>query len=246
MQVFIGGEYYLPLYFQSVREASPARSGVLILPFILSETVMGITVGILIHKTGRYLEMMWVGMALLTLGFGLFIHLDATSPLSQIVGFQVVGGLGSGLMFEPPLIAIQAHVSQDDTATATATFAFVRNLGTSTSVVIGGVLFQNGMQLRASSLRAAGLSADLVEQFSGSHAAANVMVIGNMDDYAKKLAVKEAFAWSLRNSWILYTCMASIGLVATGFVGKRELSREHVETKTGIESRNGEEAAVCQ
>ena len=243
LQVFIGGEYYLPLYFQSVREASPVHSGVLILPFILSETAMGITVGLVIHKTGRYLEIMWVGMALLTVGFGLFIHLSAISPLSQIIGFQVVGGLGSGLMFEPPLIAIQAHVSQDDTATATATFGFIRNLGTSISVVIGGVLFQNGMQLQGPKLKVAGLSNDLVELFSGGHAAASVTAISRIDNDAKKLAVKEAFAWSLRNPWILYTCMAFIGLVATGFVGKRELSREHVETKTGIGRKRGEDAA---
>lgn len=203
---------------------------------------MGIVTGIVIHRTGRYLELMWVGMSLMTLGFGLFIHLDATSPLSQIVGFQIVGGLGSGLMFLPPLIAIQAHVSQEDTATATATLGFVRILGSSISVVTGGVLFQNGMQVRAPSLRAAGLSADIVKQFSGSDAAANVIRIGMLDDYSQKLAVKEAFAWSLRNSWILYTCMAFIGLVATAFVGKRELSREHVETKTGIQEPKTEEA----
>ncbi len=222
------------------------RSGVLILPFILSETAMGIAAGFLIHRTGRYLELMWFGMSLMTIGFGLLIHLNATSPLGQIIGFQIVGGLGSGLMFLPPLIAIQAHVSQEDTATATATFGFFRILGTSISVVIGGVLFQNGMQLRAPSLRAAGLSADIVEQFSGSDAAANVMKISMLDDYSQKLAVKEAFAWSLRNPWILYTCMAFIGLVAIAFVGKRELSREHVETKTGIPKPNEEEAVLRQ
>lgn len=202
---------------------------------------MGITAGLLIHKTGRYLEIMWAGMGLLTIGVGLLIHLDAKSPLSQVIGFQIVGGLGSGLMFEPPLIAVQAHVSQDDTATATATFAFVRNLGNSISVVVGGVLFQNGMQLRAPTLRAAGLSTDLVEQLSGSHAAANVMVISTIDDLGQKLAAKEAFAWSLRNPWILYTCMAFFGFVASIFQGKRELSREHVETRTGIGMRNGKE-----
>lgn len=222
------------------------RSGVLILPYILSETAMGIMVGILIHRTGRYLELMWVGMSLMTIGYGLLIHLNATSPLGQIVAFQIVGGLGSGLMFEPPLIAIQAHVSQDDTATATATLGFIRTLGTSLSVVIAGVLFQNGMQLRAPSLRAAGLSADIVAQFSGRDAAANVMEISKLEDYSQKLAVREAFAWSLRNPWILYTCMAFIGLVATAFVGKRELSREHVETKTGIRQRNVEEAVIGQ
>ena len=207
---------------------------------------MGISAGVFIHRTGRYIEIIWIGMSLITIGIGLFIHLTATSPLSQIIVFEILGGLGSGMLFEPPLIAIQAHVSQDDTATATATLSFVRNLGTSMSVLIGGVLFQNGIDLRAPSLRAAGLSTAFVEQFSGGHAAASVVAISTIKDTAQKLAVKEAFAWSLRNLWILYTCVAFIGLVASGFVGKRELTREHVETKTGIGKTNVETAAILE
>lgn len=225
----------MPLYFQSVRQASPIRSGVLMLPYMLSQTVMGVMAGVLIHKTGRYLELMWIGMALMTIGFGLFIHLDVVSPLSEVVGFQFVAGLGSGLVFEPPLIAIQAFVSQRDTAAATATCGFVLGLATSISVVVGGVLFQNGMQLQEPKLRAAGLSATITDQFSGRDAAANVMLIGNITETSSKLAVKGAYAWSLRNMWILYTCVSFLGLIATAFIEKRELSKEHVETKTGIQ-----------
>lgn len=233
-QVYIAGEYYLPLYFQAVEQATPIRSGVLTLPFLLSETVMGIATGFIIHRTGRYLELMWVGTFLMAVGFGLFIHLDALSSLVEIISFQVVAGLGSGMLFEPPLIAIQTHVSQDDTATATATFGFTLNLATSISVVVGGVIFQNGMHKRGATLRAAGLPMDIVHKFAGGDAAANVMVIGTISDNAYKLAVKEAFAWSLRDMWILYTCVAFLGFVASGFVEKRELSKDHVETKTGI------------
>ncbi|KAL8940613.1 MAG: hypothetical protein Q9216_002726 [Gyalolechia sp. 2 TL-2023] len=226
----------MPLYFQSVREASPIRSGVLTLPFILPETVMGIVVGVLIHKTGRYLELMWIGMVLMTIGFGLFIHLDAASSLIEIVVFQVVAGLGSGMLFEPPLIALQAHTLQQNIATATATFGFTLNLAMSVSVVVGGAVFQNSMERRSGALRTAGLSAEIAHQFSGDDAAANVLSIGTITDGTQKLAVKEAFAWSLRNMWILYTCISLLGLLASAFVDKRELSKEHEETVTGIRS----------
>ena len=235
-QVHVGGEFYLPLYFQSVKEASPVRSGALILPLVLSQTVTGIASGVLVHRTGRYLEIMWIGSAILTLGFGMLVHLNATSPLAQIIGFQIVGGLGSGALFGTPLIALQAHVSQDDTATATAAGSFLRNIGSSMSVVLGGVVFHNGMTSQAAHMRDAGVSADVVQQFSGGDAGANVQVISNIVDIGQKIAIKEAFAWSLRNLWILYTCMAFLGLVATAFVGKRNLSTEHVETKTGLKA----------
>ncbi|KAL8883644.1 MAG: hypothetical protein Q9192_007065 [Flavoplaca navasiana] len=232
--VFIAGEYYLPLYFQAVEEASPIRSGVLILPFILSETVMGIMVGFLIHRTGRYLEFMWIGTILMTLGFGLFIHLGATSSLVEIVISQIVAGIGSGMLFEPPLIAIQAHVSQDDTATATATYGFTMNMAMSVSVVVGGVIFQNSMHNRGSTLSAAGLSSEIVQKFAGDDAAANVGIISTIADAAQELAIKEAFAWSLRNMWILYTCVSFLGIIASIFLKKKELSKEHIETRTGL------------
>ena len=100
-QVFIAAEYYLPLYFQSVQEASPLHSGVLLLPTIVTTATMGVLVGVFIHRTGRYLEIMWIGTALLTLGNGLLISLNATSTLKEIIPFQIVVGLGSGMLFEP-------------------------------------------------------------------------------------------------------------------------------------------------
>ncbi|KAL8685949.1 MAG: hypothetical protein Q9224_005606 [Gallowayella concinna] len=180
---------------------------------------------------------MWVGTFLMTIGFGLFIHLDAVSSLAEIIIFQIIAGLGSGLLFEPPLIAIQAHVSQDDTATATATFGFTLNLATSISVVVGGVIFQNGMHNRDTVLHAAGLPNDVVHKFVGGDAAANVMVISTISNMAHRFAIKEAFAESLRDMWILYTCVSFVGFVASAFVEKRELSKDHVETKTGITSK---------
>ena len=151
-QCYIAGEYYLPLYFQSALEASPLKSGALILPITVTEAITGILVGIFIHRTGRYLELIRVGVCGMVLGNGLYILFSAHSSIGQIIGFQILNGIGQGLLFEAPLIAIQALVSQDDTATATSTFGFIRNLSTALSVVICGVIFQNGMDVRAAKL----------------------------------------------------------------------------------------------
>jgi hypothetical protein len=189
---------------------------------------------VVIHRTGRYLECIYIGTAMLTLGNGIFITFNATTPLKQIIGFEIIAGMGAGLLFEPPLIAIQSMVSQDDTATATSTFGFVRSIGTCLSVVVGGVVFQNSMQLRGPFLQAAGLPAELVQKFSGKDAAANVMLIRTIADPAHQMAVKEAFAWSMRNMWILYTCVGAFGFVISFFVGKQHLKHDHTETITGL------------
>lgn len=236
-QVFIAAEYYLPLYFQSVRSAPPIQSGVYILPLTVIEAIMGIACGIIIHRTGRYREPIWAGMVLLTLGTGLYIDISATSSLGKVIAFEIVAGMGAGLIFEPPLIAIQALVAQEDVATATATLGFVRNLATSMSIVIGGVVIQNSMSLQASHLRAAGLSPALVRDFTGGDAAANVNMIKQIADPAQRLAVKEAFAWSLRNMWILMTGVAAVGALASWCIQTSVLSKEHTETKTGLQEK---------
>ncbi|KEF59063.1 uncharacterized protein A1O9_03906 [Exophiala aquamarina CBS 119918] len=232
--VLNAAEYYLPLYFQSAKEASPLYSGVLLLPLIMIEAAAATASGIFIHRLGRYLDLIWLGVLFMTLGNGLYVYLGATTSIGSIAAFQLVAGFGIGLLFDPPLIALQALVSQDDTATATATLGSMRGLGVALSIIIGGVIFQNGIQLQSSSLRAHGLSADLVEELAGPNAATKINLINTISDPAQKLAVKQAFAWSLRNLWITCTGMAAIAVVASSLITKKELAREHVETQTGI------------
>jgi hypothetical protein len=186
------------------------------------------------HRTGRYREMIWVGLVLLTIGIGLFITFTAYTSIAKLVGLQVVYGLGAGLLFETPIISIQNIVSQEDTATATATFGFPRNIATSVSLVLGGVVFQNGMDAQAPALRAAGLNSTIVEELSGAQAAASIEIIKTISDIAQRDAIKTAFARSFREAWIMYTVIAGLGLIAGGFIQQRSLREDHTETKTGM------------
>lgn len=201
------------------------------------ESVTSAFTGILIHHTGRYLEVIILGTVITAVGTGLYIDLKTDTSLAKIVLYQIVAGLGTGCLFSPPIIALQANVSQADTAAATATLGFIRNMATAVSIVLGGVIFQNSMNLQKPTLRAAGLSANQTELFAGESAAASVFLLdGVISDPVQRRVVRDAWSWSLRNLWILYTCVAVVGVVASLFVKNKHLSKteEHVETKTGI------------
>lgn len=170
----------------------------------------------------------------MTLGFGLFIHLSATSGTTQIVLFQILAGTGAGIAFTSPLIALQSQISVRDNATATSTFGFIRNLAAAISVVLGGVVFQNGIQSQATELTTV-LGAEVAARFSGKNAAANVLVLNTLGT-AQKLVVREAYALSLRKMWILYACTSAAGLVASAFIGRIPLSVVHEEATLGLES----------
>jgi EmrB/QacA subfamily drug resistance transporter len=234
---FIGDEYYLPLYFQSAKEASALKSGVLLVPQIVITSLTGVLSGIVVHQTGRYRELIWIGPVLLTLGNGLYICFNSTTSISEIVGFELIAGVGSGLQFMPPMVALQALCAQDDVGTATSTLTFTRSLGLAISVVLGGVVFQNSMDNQASNLRAAGIPANITELLSGRNAAANAMITRNLTDPIQSRAVKDAFSLSLRNLWIMYTCFSFCGIIASLFVAKAVLSNEHSETITGLKEK---------
>ena len=225
--VSIGIEYYLPLYFQSVKQSSPLRSGVLILPLMVTEAVMDILVGILIHRTGRYREIIWAGVAFMTLGTGLYIQLITHTSIATIIGFEIVSGIVVASLFQTPMMASQNTVSQADIAGATATLGFFRNLAASFSVVLGGVAFQNSMASRQAILAAAGVSESVLDVLTSGQAAANLQIVQTLDDGAQRLAVQDAFAWSMRNMFIMYTGVAAVALVASAFIKQYHMSSEH-------------------
>ncbi|KAL4784932.1 major facilitator superfamily-domain-containing protein [Aspergillus varians] len=231
-----GTEYYLPLYFQSVQQTSPTKSGVLILPMMITASLCDVSVGVLVHKTGRYREVIWAGTTLLTLGTGLYITFGIDTSLAQIIGFQIIGGIGFSLLLSTPMLALQNNVVQADVAVTTGTLSFMRSTATSLSIVLGGVIFQNSMAAEHSSLVSAGLNQSYLAAFSGYDAAANVEMVASVKDPVQYRAVLSAYSVSIRNMFILYTAFAAVGLLACPFIKQRHMSTEHTETKTGIEN----------
>ncbi|KAL2370836.1 hypothetical protein BDBG_17133 [Blastomyces gilchristii SLH14081] len=124
--VATGTEFYLPLYFQSVQEASPLRSGVLLLPYVLAAAAADFVGGLIIHRTGKYLILLQMGCVLMTLGT-----------------VQIIAAVGMALLFQTPMLAVQNSVHKSDVASATSTLSFLCSLASSLAVVIGGSIFQN-------------------------------------------------------------------------------------------------------
>lgn len=210
------------------------QSGLLVLPLVIAEGLFSGASGWLIHRTGRYVEQIWTGTLLLTIGTGLFIQLGSESTLAEIIIFQIISGAGSAMLFEPPLIALQSLIAQEDTASGTAMLGFIRTMAMSVSIVVGGVIFQNSMRGKRDLLQHAGLMETQVDQLTGPSASASTEIIRNISDPDQVRAVADAFSSSFRTIWITYTCVAGVAVIASAFVIKQPLSDEHTETRTGL------------
>jgi len=232
--VNVSSWYYLPLYFQAVRGASPVRSGVLLMPMVVVQALVGVAVGGIIFRYGWIRPIIWTGMALSTLGFGLFITLGPTTSLPALVAIEVVAAMGIGAVFQAPLIAYQAAVDSADMAIATALFGFVRSLSTSISVVIGGVVFQNTIKDYGDRLSVALGNASLAGDFSAANATSSVLIVHTLDSLQQD-AVKAAYVAGLREMWKMYAGIAGCGLVAAVFMKKHSLTvSAQEETSTTI------------
>ena len=207
--VFIGLAYYLPLYSQSVLGSNALDAGLHLLPLIVSCSLSAAAGGLLIQKTGKYLPVMCVAQALLTLGAGLFISLQFEKSLAKLFVFEIITGVGVGLNIEAPILAAQAAATERDTAAVIATMSFVRSIGTAISVVVGGVIFQNEMNA-ANSRLVEQLGEQLASQFKGDKASAMVEAIGKLPEDQQEI-VRRTYYGALKAVWImvssLWTCL---------------------------------------
>lgn len=233
--VFISGAYYLPLYFQSVLLASPILSGVYTLPQVLSLSLTSAMIGIIINKTGRYKEAVYIGMGFMTLGFGLFIDLKPYASWPRIIIYQLIAGAGVGPNFQAPLVALQANIHASDMAVATATFGFVRQIASAIGIVLGSVIYQNVLTQQMPQLESvigSATAAKLASSFSGSDKSLLESLPAN-----QQAAVKSAFTLSLSRAWILYTALGGVGFAVSFFLRRIELNQSHKIAKTGLEEQ---------
>ncbi|KAJ4243690.1 hypothetical protein NW757_011117 [Fusarium falciforme] len=240
--IALSASYWLPLYFQGVIAASSLMSGVYILPYLLATCIMSAASGFIIRLTGNYFYVISAGMAIATVGFGLFVDLPPNKEFTKIILYQLVAGIGVGPNYQSPLIALQNNVEPHDIGSATSTYGFIRQLASAISIVIGGVVFNNKMQTQQDKLRKA-LGPKLAKMLSGSSASSNVFTVAELQGEKGRVA-RGAFLTALRTMYIMFAVFAGLGLVASLFIKQRQMSRGHQEHKTGLQSleksRNGE------
>jgi len=153
--------YYLPTFFQVVRGASAIRSGVLLLPLVIVQTVCAFVAGIIVSKTGDYWWNMVIGFSIWTIGLGLMSTLGPNTSEAKIAGYQVLVGIGAGQTFQTSLIAIQASVERKDMAVATGLRNFLRMLGGTIALTVCSTIINN---IVSSTLRSSGFSDDLLRE----------------------------------------------------------------------------------
>lgn len=144
--------YYLPIWFQAVKGASATKSGIMILPTILSVVVGTMASGIIVSRVGYYVPFCYISSILMPIGAGLMCTFSPSTSSAKWIGYQIIFGLGLGFGAQQPLNAAQTVLGRADIATGTSLIFFMRFLGSAIFVPVAQNLFVNGLISRLTNL----------------------------------------------------------------------------------------------
>ncbi|KAF2267203.1 MFS general substrate transporter [Lojkania enalia] len=233
--VFNSVAYFLPLYFQLVLSATPSTTGLYMLAIAIPLALVSFASGFIIERTGRYLEVLQSGLAIMTLGVGLLISFSPSTSLAQIIGFLVIIGIGFGPNFHAPLIALQTRIQEADIAAGTSAFGFVRMVSGAIGVVVGQVVFQALMRPHLSSFLGAGIAEDFAQRLSGGEAISETDRVRELPG-GQKDVVREGMSKALRATWIVYTVVSAVGVLISFGIARQKLKKEK-PAKNGVEQK---------
>lgn len=144
--VYQSNLYYLPLYFQIVEGYSPIESAALLVPFVAMQSIISTSAGWYISTTKRYGEVIWTGYTLWTLGAGLTLTFARDFAIWKIVLILAVEGSGVGMIFQPTLVAAQAHSKKSDRAVVIAVRNFLRSFGGAVGLALSAAVYSNSLK----------------------------------------------------------------------------------------------------
>ena len=137
--------YYLPIYFQAVRDATPTMSGVYLLPSIGTQILFAMTSGYLVGKLGYYLPWSITSGILMSIGTGLLSTLTTTTSTGAWVGFQIIAGAGRGCGLQMPIVAIQNTLPREQVPIGMSLVIFSQTLGAAVALSLAQTVFTNGL-----------------------------------------------------------------------------------------------------
>ncbi|KAJ2400466.1 hypothetical protein GGI23_002013 [Coemansia sp. RSA 2559] len=135
--------FYIPIWYTIVKNDSAISSGLHLLPYLLSVSLVSVASGFIVTKTGRYRRFVIVGSAIMVVGTGLMVMFNEDIGKGKQIGYLILMGFGLGLNIQIMMIVTQTAASTEDMAAATTLFLFMRILGASIGIAAMESIFQN-------------------------------------------------------------------------------------------------------
>jgi len=136
--VLLGLALYLPLFFQGVLGVSPTSAGLVMTPFSISMVIGAMLGGMAISRLKRYRIIGVVAALLMSVGAFVIARMSATSTIPAAIGFMVLTGLGTGVFFSLPMVAVQNALPAGRLGVGTAALRYLGQVGATLGIAIVG------------------------------------------------------------------------------------------------------------
>ncbi|KAI9706769.1 MAG: hypothetical protein M1820_004739 [Bogoriella megaspora] len=133
---------YFISYLLVVQNKSVTAAGHITQTFAFTSTVTSIIVSFLIKYTRHYKYFITLGSAIYLMGIGLMIrYRTQNTSTGALVGTQIAVGIGGGMLNVPAQLGVQASVSHQKVAAATAVFLTILEIGGAVGNAISGAVW---------------------------------------------------------------------------------------------------------
>ncbi|GLA59590.1 hypothetical protein AtubIFM54640_010899 [Aspergillus tubingensis] len=203
--------YYLPIWFQGVKSATPIQSGIWTLPWVITSTIISLAGGILMSKVGHPDLFMGIAIIFGAVGSGLFTTFTVDTPTGEWIGYQIIFAISSSLCSVTPLMVAQQALPLKDIPIGSGLVMFSQTVGASIFVAVAQALFTNELSAGLKGT-AVGDGRDVSGLLSGGISTLTEGLSGEV-----KRAVLVVLNEALTRSWqlaVVLECVAVIGVLA--------------------------------
>lgn len=217
--------YYLPLYFQAIRDDSAVLAGAHTLAFIIPGMLFILVSGIITTNTGMVTAVMFVGSAIATLGCGLSYLFDINTNTGTWVGIQIVCGIGLGLGFQIPLSTAQASVEAVDLPAVTAMLLEFQTLGGAIWVSAAQAAFVNRLLVSLPRLAPNVIPMEVIATGAG-----DLRKVFSSEDLPGILA---AYSIGIRDAYLLICAIVGVSMLVAAAMPWKRIDPDAIKAAAG-------------
>jgi len=222
--------YFLPLYFQNVRGKSALIAACLQLPLVGAQSSFSVLSGLYMSRFNRYGEIIWIGFGIWTIGSGLLVLANETINFGWIALFLILMGFGTGLVFQPTLVALQAHCPKSQRAVVTSNRNFLRSSGGAVGLAVSSAILANVLK--------ASLPPRLHAIANSTFAAPDLSTFSAAD----RAVIKQAYATASRAVFIWCVPLLALCLLLCALIKDHGLVRK--EEREAATLREGDSSST--
>lgn len=232
-----GAMIYIPVFAQGVVGINATNSGLVLMPMMVGMIVLGIVSGALVTRTGRYKEIMLLGVAIMGVGQWLLSRMDHTATQTQLTVAMIVFGIGLGMAMQLYTLVVQNGAEQRDMGVATASTQFFRNVGSTVGIAIFGTVMTSGLAAAIMGHLPAEVAAQMAAGGGSGMSAGDVLDPSKLAALPPVVAdaVRQGLAERLHVVFLLGIPLLALAFLVTLFIKHvplRETVHAHEDAKT--------------